>query len=155
MNLRVPSGSKRTLYSTSPHQEHTNHFWLGWDSIILESGWSKSYILHKWELSLSMTCGCGTSINAVNSTDWKYQPILTFDFQRYDLKFKTYITISGSTLTRVHETTLPSDDTEKKLRLLSKSSFCHLTCDWQRGINSRHGMQEYANSLRRGWSLNW
>lgn len=31
------------------------------------------------------------------------------------------------TFTSVQDTILPSDDTEKKLRLLSMSSFCHLT----------------------------
>lgn len=31
------------------------------------------------------------------------------------------------TFTSVQDTILPSDDTEKKLRLLSISSFCHLT----------------------------
>lgn len=33
------------------------------------------------------------------------------------------------TFTSVQDTILPSDDTEKKLRLWSMSSFCHLTCN--------------------------
>lgn len=43
----------------------------------------------------------------------------------------------GFTLTKVHATTLPSEETEVKLRLLSKSSFCQATLNRKLNKNKK------------------